>query len=177
MAVGDRVTDYHVLDVYSLIHFWWGTVYGWMLSPLSPLAPDVDLSWLEGFIVAVWIAITWELVENSQWCIDRCMAPIGFKYTRDSWGNMVGDVLSSSVGFAVVYACRDTYTDVLAASTAVMLVAALYAHCWYPSSRWQQERIEHAYNDSNNPLTRRHCTWCAPPPVRFDSRASYMDHA
>ena len=114
--------DYYFLDWFSLLHFWWGTIYGWIFSPIS----IEGISYSEGFLVALLIAVVWEIVENSQWWIDhvKCYG-IGNKIIKDSWANIVGDIFCSSVGYFAVWYAKEEYLLVMILSWIIALGGGL----------------------------------------------------
>lgn len=95
--------DYYFLDWYSLLHFWWGTLYAVIFSPISGSGIDFYV----GFLIALGIALLFELVENSCWYIDNITLPGFRKYVADTKANMIGDVFSSSAGFIFIWAFSD----------------------------------------------------------------------
>jgi len=94
--------DYYFLDWYSLQHFWWGTLYGVLFSPIT----TERLEYWEGFLVALGIAVLWEIVENSQWfikCSQAVRVPGFTKFGPDTWANLIGDICSSSAGYGIIW--------------------------------------------------------------------------
>ena len=134
--------DYYVFDLYSLVHLWWGTLYGWILSPL--VIPFV--SWTAGFLIALSLALVWEWVENHLEVLKTCWRPCGFKYSQDSWANMVGDVISSSVGYLLIFFFQDHYQEIFILTTSVCVVCIVYCHWIHPQQRDLQYQLQDHFN-------------------------------
>ncbi len=90
-------TSQHLLDPYSLSHLQHGLVFYWALAWLAP-----KWSWQTRLVASTAIEAAWEMIENSEFVINRYReATAALGYAGDSVVNIMGDVLSCVVGFAV----------------------------------------------------------------------------
>ena len=90
-------TSQHLFDPYSLTHLQHGLIFYWLLAWLAPRA-----SWQTRLVAATAIEAAWEIVENSEFTINRYReATAALGYTGDSVINSLGDVLSCVLGFAI----------------------------------------------------------------------------
>ena len=88
------------LDPYSFTHVLHGFVYAWLLVLLVILAPRLTVAWQ--FWMAVTLGSLWELLENSDFIINRYRtetAALG--YQGDTIVNSLGDILCAVAGFVV----------------------------------------------------------------------------
>ena len=90
-------TSQHLFDPYSLTHLQHGLVFYWVLHWLAP-----RVSWQGRFVAATAIEAAWEMVENSAFVIQRYRdATAALGYEGDSVVNVLGDLLSCVLGFAI----------------------------------------------------------------------------
>lgn len=90
-------TSQHLFDPYSLTHLQHGIVFYWALGWLLPRA-----SWPSRLVAAMAIEAGWEMIENSQFVIQRYRdATAALGYEGDTVVNVLGDLLSCMLGFAL----------------------------------------------------------------------------
>jgi hypothetical protein len=96
--IGDVWTSHcsqHLSDPYSLTHLSHGLIFFGLLYPLRRWLTQ---AWR--FVIAVGIAAGWEVLENSQFIINRYRtATMSLDYLGDSVVNSVGDILCAGLGF------------------------------------------------------------------------------
>lgn len=90
-----RHTSQHLFDPYSFTHILHGVMYfwiGWLLFA------KLSTSWR--FLIAVIAGSAWEVLENSNFIIERYREnTASLDYLGDSIANSIGDVLCCIVGF------------------------------------------------------------------------------
>jgi len=88
-------TSQNLFDPYTASHILHGVVLYWVLRLALPHWP---LAWR--MIVAVAVEISWELLENSPWIIDRYrQQTASLDYTGDSITNSLMDTAAALAGF------------------------------------------------------------------------------
>ncbi len=117
-----RHTSQHLFDPYSLTHVLHGFLFCWILSLILRKA---SFGWR--FFLAILAESAWEVVENSNWIIEKYRAnTASLDYFGDSVLNSVGDVLACGFGFWL--ACKLGWKLALAVFLLTEIILILWIH-------------------------------------------------
>ena len=89
-------TSQHLLDPYSFTHVLHGFIFCWLIVWLAP-----RLSWAWQLWMAVAAEAVWEVVENSDFVIQRYREAGALGYFGDTIVNSLGDLAMCCVGFVL----------------------------------------------------------------------------
>ncbi len=88
-------TSQHLADPYTLTHVLHGVAFCGALALLLP-----RLDWRRRFLVAVLAEAAWEIIENTNYVINRYReATAALGYTGDTIINSLGDIAACALGF------------------------------------------------------------------------------
>ena len=89
-------TSQHLLDPYSFTHVLHGVIFCWLLRVFVP-----RLSWAWQFWLAVAVEAVWEVVENSDFVIQRYHEAGALSYFGNTIVNSLGDIAMCGFGFVL----------------------------------------------------------------------------
>ncbi len=89
-------TSQHLFDPYSFTHLLHGFVFCWLIAWCAP-----RLSWAWQLWAAVAAEAVWEVVENSEFVIQRYREAGALGYFGDTVVNSLGDIVMCSFGFVL----------------------------------------------------------------------------
>jgi len=113
----------HLFDWYAFSHVLHGL--GWYLL-LWLIDRKKKLSMGTKFLIAVALAAGWEVLENSEFVINRYRsATISLDYFGDSIINAVGDIISMIIGFLFAWKMKPWLSVVLFVAIELMLLYAI----------------------------------------------------
>ncbi len=98
-AVISSENSQHIFDWYSLTHFIHGLAF-YLILVIVEKVLKTKIPVLSKLVIAVIMACGWEILENSDYVINRYRtATISLDYFGDSIINSAGDILAMSLGF------------------------------------------------------------------------------
>lgn len=119
-------TSQHLFDPYALTHVLHGFLFLWGLDLIfhKILGRKISFAWLLFF--AVFAEAAWEVIENSQFVIERYREQTAsLEYTGDSIANSFGDIIACIVGFVIAYRLKFWLTFILFLTIEIILILTI----------------------------------------------------
>jgi hypothetical protein len=114
-------TSQHLADPYTLTHFQHGLIFFWAVTLVFP-----RWKWQWQLWLALAIEAAWEIVENTEWTINRYRdATAALGYVGDSVWNSFGDLLACFVGIVVAHKIGWRWTWIVFFACEVLLILTI----------------------------------------------------
>lgn len=114
-------TSQHLADPYTLTHFQHGLVFFWAVRLVFK-----RWKWQWQLWLALAIEAVWEVIENTEWVIDRYRdATAALGYTGDTILNSFGDLLACLIGIYVAHRIGWRATWILFFAIELVLIATI----------------------------------------------------
>ena len=114
-------TSQHLADPYTLTHFQHGLVFFWAVRLVFK-----RWTWQWQLWLALAIEAAWEVVENTEWVIDRYRdATAALGYTGDTILNSFGDLLACLIGIYVAHRIGWRFTWILFLACELLLIVTI----------------------------------------------------
>ncbi len=119
-------TSQHFFDPYAFTHVLHGFLLLWILSLIVHTLLDKKLSFAWLLFFAVFAESAWEVVENSQYVIERYREQTAsLDYTGDSIANSFGDIIACIIGFVIAYRLKFWLTFLLFVIIEIILILTI----------------------------------------------------
>ena len=110
-------TSQHLFDPYSITHVLHGVVFFWLLISFAP-----RLWWSWQLWLAVAVEVVWEVIENSDFVVQRYRDAGVLGYFGDTIVNSLGDIAMCGFGFVLARYLGFARSLALFAATEVVLL-------------------------------------------------------